>query len=93
MERGWGDIVNACVTRSDIWENHSKSFCLEENVRVRERQATWHFILDVGSDNIDDEKETVSVPAILTYEGGIIDENGSAILPESSADLAEKNQE
>ena len=52
-----GDTVNARVTRSDIWENHFKSFHLEENVLALKRDASWHkFLLDVGSDNIGDEK-------------------------------------
>ena len=55
-----------------------------------EKDASWHkFLLGVGSGNIDDEKETVFVPAILICEGDIVDEiYGSAILPENSDDLA-----
>ena len=39
VERGSpGDIVNACVTRSHIWEKHVMSFLLKENSFVPEKE-------------------------------------------------------
>ena len=50
-----------------------------------------HHGIDVGSGNIDHEKETVSIPANLSCEGDVVDEiYGFAILPEDSDDLAEE---